>query len=186
MEISRWYAEQYNASVCLVKKKQDLATYYYELHTIMPTAKNLPAATGPHLPGNLGGGAGEWATTLSLQITGQRAGSVRLVEKLCPFYLLDIHNHSWRASGQEGPRGIGSGCEAHSARTRHNTNCIKQGHKTSARLLPLESPARGCSGSKCFCAPGFAVQERSSRAPSPASPRHKRHGQRPKRTRKKK
>jgi hypothetical protein len=69
MEISRWYAEQYNASVCLVKKKQDLATYYYELHTIMPTAKNLPAATGPHLPGNLGGGAGEWATTLSLQNT---------------------------------------------------------------------------------------------------------------------
>ena len=40
--------------------------------------------------------------------------------------------HSWRASGQEGPRGIGSGCEAHSARTRHNTTCIKQGYKTSA------------------------------------------------------
>jgi len=33
----------------------------------------------------------------------------------------------------------------------------------------LESPARGCSGSKCFYAPGFAVQGRCARAPSPAS-----------------
>jgi hypothetical protein len=45
--------------------------------------------------------------------------------------------------------------EAHSARTRHNTTCIKPGYKTRARLLPLESSARGCSGSKCFCAPGL-------------------------------
>ena len=33
----------------------------------------------------------------------------------------------------------------------------------------MESPARGCSGSKCFYAPGFAVQGRCARAPSPAS-----------------
>ena len=32
----------------------------------------------------------------------------------------------------------------------------------------MESPARGCSGSRFFCAPGPAVQGRSSRAPSPA------------------
>jgi hypothetical protein len=113
---------------------------------------------------------GERATTLSSQTTGQRAGSVHLLEKLCSFFLLDIQNHSWRASGQEGPRGIGSGCEAHSARTRHNTTCIKQGYKTSARRLPLESLARGCSGSRFFCVPGRAVQGRSSRAPSPAHP----------------
>jgi len=110
------------------------------------------------------------ATTLSSQTTGQRAGSVHLVEKLCSFFLLDIQNQSWRASGQEGQRGIGSGCEAHSARTRHNTTCIKQGYKTSARRLPLESLARGCSGSRFFCVPGHAVQGRSSRAPSPARP----------------
>jgi len=48
---------------------------------------------------------GERATTLSSQTTGQRAGSVHLVEKLCAFFLLDIQKHSWRASGQEGPRG---------------------------------------------------------------------------------
>jgi hypothetical protein len=83
-----------------------------------------------------------------------------------------------RACGQEGPRGIGSGCEIHSdmhlppysARERHNTNCIKKKYKTSARLLPVESPARGCSGSRFFCAPGPAVQGRSSRASSPARP----------------
>ena len=78
-------------------------------------------------------GEGERATTLSSQTTGHRAGSVHLVEKLCTFSLLDIQKHSWRASGQEGPRGIDSGCEAHSARTRHNTTCIKQGYKTSAK-----------------------------------------------------
>ena len=65
---------------------------------------------------------------------------------------------------------IGSGCEAHSARTRHNTTCIKQGYKTSARRLPLESLARGCSGSRFFCVPGHAVRGRSSHAPSPARP----------------
>jgi len=66
-------------------------------------------------------------------------------------------------------RGIGSGCEIHSVREgRRYTNCIK--YKTSAGLLPLESPARGCSGSKFFCASGPAVQGRSSRAPSPARP----------------
>ena len=92
------------------------------------------------------------------------------MEKLCSFFLLDIQNHSWRASGQEGLMGIGSGCEVHSARTRHNTTCIKQGYKTSARRLPLESLARGCSGSRFFCVPGYAVQGRNSRAPSPVRP----------------
>ena len=94
-----------------------------------------------------GGRPGERATTLSSQTTGQRAGSVHLVEKLCSFFLLDIQKHSWRASGQEGPRGIGSGCEAHSARTRHNTTCIKQGYKTSAKpnspWSPSQEGARG-------------------------------------------
>ena len=67
------------------------------------------------------------------QTTGQRAGSAHIVEKLCSFFLLDIQKHSWRASGQEGPRGIGSGCEAHSARTQHTTTCIKQGYINPAR-----------------------------------------------------
>ena len=77
-----------------------------------------------------------------------------------------------RARGHEGPRGIGSGCEVHSARGDDTTQlyCIKQEYRRSARLLPLESLARGCSGSKFFCAPGPAVQGRSSRASSPARP----------------
>ena len=74
-----------------------------------------------------------------------------------------------RTRWHEGQRGIGSGCEIHSAREgRRHTNCIK--YRTSARTLPLESPARGCSGSKFLCALGPAVQGRSSRAPSPARP----------------
>jgi hypothetical protein len=51
---------------------------------------------------------------------------------------------------------------------RHHTKCIQQ--KTNARLLPLESPARGCSGSKYSSAQGPIFQGRSSRAPSPACP----------------
>jgi len=35
----------------------------------------------------------------------------------------------------------------------------------------LESPTRGCSGSKYLCVPGPAIQGKSSRAPSPDSPR---------------
>jgi hypothetical protein len=74
-----------------------------------------------------------------------------------------------RARGREGPRGTGSGCVIHSGREGgHHTGCIK--YKTSARLLPLESLARGCSGSKFSCAPGPAVPGRSSRSSSPARP----------------
>ena len=82
-----------------------------------------------------------------------------------------------RARGRWGPRGIGSGCEINSARgpsAREDSeedatkNCIK--HNPSASLLPLESPSRRCSGSKFFCAPGPAIQGRSSRAPSPSHP----------------
>jgi hypothetical protein len=147
MEISQVNGQMKSAKLqgsSSTQKKQEHATYYYyELHTKNATAKNLPAATGPHLPGNLGGGAGERAKTLSWQITGQRADSVHLVEKLCPFYLLDIQRHSWRASGQEGPRGIGSGCEVHSARTRHNTNCIKRGNIKRAQGCCPWSPPQG-------------------------------------------
>jgi hypothetical protein len=75
---------------------------------------------------------------------------------------------SWRSRRRWGPRGIGSGCEINSAREegRRSWECIL--HKTSARLLPLESPARGCAGSKYLCVPGPAVQGKSSHAPSPA------------------
>jgi hypothetical protein len=81
------------------------------------------------------------------------------------------HSKTFMANKRvRGTAGIGSGCESHSARTRHNTTCFKQGYKTSARRLPLESLARGCSGSRFFCVPGHAVQGRNSRAPSPARP----------------
>jgi hypothetical protein len=38
---------------------------------------------------SLNGRKGERVTTLSLEATGQRAGSAHLVEKLCSFYLLN-------------------------------------------------------------------------------------------------
>jgi hypothetical protein len=78
---------------------------------------------------------GRGVTTLSSQTIGQRAGSVRLVEKLCSIYLLNPKSISWRARGQR---------DGGSARTRHNsTNCIKQRCKTSARRLPLNSSQGG-------------------------------------------
>jgi len=74
-----------------------------------------------------------------------------------------------RARGRLGTAGDQQWVQINSVREKDATkNCIK--HKMSARLLPLESSARRCSGSKFFCAPGTAVQGRSSRAPSPARP----------------
>jgi len=80
------------------------------------------------------------------------------------------HSKTFMASKwARGTAGQRQWVEAHSARTRHNTTCIKQGYKTSARCLP-RSLARGCSGSRFFCVPGHAVQGGSSRASSPARP----------------
>jgi hypothetical protein len=76
--------------------------------------------------------------------------------------------HGERAGKSDGG-GLAVGAR-YVVRDNTKTDCIKQGNKTSARLLPLESLARGCSGSKFFCAPGPAVKGRSSRAPSPARP----------------
>jgi hypothetical protein len=44
-------------------------------------------------------GEGEWATTLSLQVPGQRTGSVHPMEKLCSFYHLDHHRHTRERAG---------------------------------------------------------------------------------------
>ena len=92
--------------------------------------------------------------------------------KLCFFFLLDIQKHSWRASGQEGPRGIGSGCEAHSARTRHNTTCIKQGYKTSAKSnspwSPSQEGARGQGSSACRGTPSRGEVRALHHQPVPA------------------
>jgi len=54
MEISQVNGQMKSAKLqgsSSTQKKQEHATYYYyELHTKNATAKNLPAATGPHLP----------------------------------------------------------------------------------------------------------------------------------------
>jgi hypothetical protein len=47
----------------------------------------------------------ERATTLSSQTTGQRAGSVHLVEQLCRFFLLDIQKHSMASKRARGTAG---------------------------------------------------------------------------------
>jgi hypothetical protein len=105
----------------------------------MKWQQNLGAGTECCGPFTLGSQPkGERATTHSSQTTGQRTGSVHLVEKLCSFFLLDIQNHSWRASGQEGPRGRGSGCEAPSARTsavRSPARHIVREHHTTQPVL---------------------------------------------------
>ena len=91
-------------------------------------------------------------------------------EKLCSFSS-STFKYIQATVRAKGTAGIGSGGEVHSARIRHHTNCIKQEYKQERNALPLESLARGCSGLKFSCAPGPAVQGRSSRAPSPACPR---------------
>ena len=106
--------------------------------------------------------------------TGQRADSVHLVEKLCSFYHLDIHRHTRERAGM-GDRGgsaVGARYIVRGGTTRHNCTVLNKNIEgaASARPLPLESLARGCSGSRFFCAPGPAVQGKSSRAPSPARP----------------
>ncbi len=122
----------------------------------------------PHLPGNLGGGKGSGSKRLICR--NRAAGRFRAPRGEITLLLPPRHSQTFtRARRHGGTRGIGSECEIHSAREEgHDTDCIK--YRRSARMLPLESPARGCSGSKFLCAPGPAVQGRSSRAPSPARP----------------
>ena len=101
---------------------------------------------------------------------GQRAGSVHLAEKLCSFFLLDTQSHTSERAGRRdcGGSAVGAKYIVRGTTTQHKL--YKQRCKTSARLLPLESSARRCSGSRFFCALGPAVQGRSSRASSPARP----------------
>ncbi len=68
--------------------------------------------------------AGKRAKTLSLQETGQRADSVHPVERSHSFYHLDIHIHPRERAGMGKPRGIGSGCEIHSAREDDTTQTV--------------------------------------------------------------
>ena len=123
----------------------------YRKHNQEPTSRTLALAEVRTALGTIWGlrrveadGAfkGRAGHNAQFEGTGQRADSVHLVEKLCSFYHLDIHKHTRERAGHEGPRGISSGCEIHSARTleggRHDTNCIKQEYRRSARLLPLE------------------------------------------------
>jgi hypothetical protein len=165
-------------------KVQEQATYYYYvLHTKKtPTAKNIPVATGPHLPGNLGGGRGSGPQHSVCRPPGSGQIQCTSWRNFAPFSsstFKTIHGeqagkrhrggsavgaleaHSARTSAVLSPGADASAVgalETHSARTPHNTTCIKQGYKTSARRLPLESLARGCSGSRFFCVPGHAVQ----------------------------
>ena len=70
------------------------------------------------------------------------------------------------------PRGIGSGCEAHSARTRHNTTCIKQGYKTSAKpkspWSPSQAGAQGQGSSACRGTPSRGEARALHHQPVPA------------------
>ena len=57
------------------------------------------------------GREGEWATTLSLEASGQRTGSVHPTEKLCSHFLLSPKTlQSERADKRDGGESAG-GCE---------------------------------------------------------------------------
>jgi hypothetical protein len=62
--------------------------------------------------------------------------------------------------------------EAHSARTRHNTTCIKQGYKTSARpnspWSPSQEGARGQGSSACRGTPSRGEARALHHQPVPA------------------
>ena len=64
-------------------------------------------------------------TTLCLEATGQRAGSVQLSERLCSFSSSTHRASHGERAGKNDRGGLGDGCEIRSARTRHNTSCSK-------------------------------------------------------------
>ena len=113
-------------------------------------------------------GEGGWATTRSLQVPGQRTGSVHPTEKLCSHFLLNPKNIAERARGQEGWWGVGGWVRTSCRDTHINTNCIK--HTTSGKASALGVPRKEVLWIRVLYALGPAVQGRSSRAPSPAVP----------------
>jgi hypothetical protein len=102
---------------------------------------NNTQGRGVHGEGSERGG--EWVTTLSSQITGQRADSVHPQRDFAPFSSFNPKSISWRALWQERSRGmLGDGCEIRSARTQHSTNCIKQGNLKRAQGFCPWSPSQ--------------------------------------------
>jgi len=114
-------------------------------------ARNRPRRPPQNAPGRAGILRGGWATTRSLQVPGQRADSVHLVEKLCSFYHLDHHRHTRERAGNEGPRGIGSGCEIRSARGDDLTQTVLNKNIPFAGAFFALSRALAILWSTCCC-----------------------------------
>ncbi len=82
-------------------------------------------------------------TTLCLEATGQRAGSVHLAERLCSFSSSTHRAFHGERAGKNDRGGLGDRCEIRSARTRHHTNCSKQGNVKRAQGCRPWSPPQG-------------------------------------------
>lgn len=77
------------------------------------------------------------ATTLSLQATGQRAGSVSLAQKLCSF---PLHNQESITRRARGPKVTAEGwavsCACYVAKEHTTQTVLNERNRKSARLLP--------------------------------------------------
>ena len=131
-----------------------------------------PTADPPHspMPAPLGG-EGKRAKTLSLQETGQRADSVHPVERSHSFYHLDIHIHPRERAGMGKPRGIGSGCEIHSAREEDTTQTVLniEGAQGCSPWSPPQEGARDQSSSARRGLPSKGEARALHHQPAPAS-----------------
>jgi len=123
------------------------------------------------LPVTAPGGEGKRAKTLSLQETGQRADSVHLAERSHSFFHLDIHTHPRERAGMGKPRGIGSGCEIHSAREEDTTQTVLniEGAQGCSPWSPPQEGARDQSSSARRGLPSKGEARALHHQPAPAS-----------------
>jgi hypothetical protein len=104
-----------------------------------------------------GWGVGGRVSTLNLEATGQRAGSVYLAERLGSFFSSIHRAFHGEHAGKNGCGGSRDGwCEIRSARTPHNTNCIKRGSIQRAQgCCPWSPPQEGARDQSASARRGF-------------------------------
>ena len=86
-------------------------------------------------------GSGEQRLVWRLAGSGQAQCTSR--RDFAPFISSTLRAYHGERAGKSDGRGLAGGCEIHSARTQHNTNCIKQGNIKRAQGCCPWSPPQG-------------------------------------------
>ncbi len=115
-----------------------------------------------------------WATTLSLQVPGQRTGSVHPMEKLCSFYPLDHHRHTRERAGMRdrGGSAVGARYIVRGGTTRHNCTVLNKNIEGAQGFCPWSPSQEGARDQSSSARRGLPSKEEARalhHQPAPAS-----------------